>query len=220
MSLADNIRIARENKGLSQDDLADLIEVSQQTIGKIEKGIIKNPRNIKKIASALDVSIDWLLTGGNSQPHSIGVYSETKPVRDFVSMIPVLSITLAARWNQLTMEEKTKMSVSLIPIKGAANAGCITIRLDSESMFNPATVSFEKGCYVTYNPEKKAANGDFVVVSVGDPEDLIVRQLIMEGGVKMLKPLNPQFPCINMPDTCLIHGVVVLKLYPFASDII
>ena len=64
-SLAENLRELREKKGLSQDRLAKLADVANNTIIKIEQGENRNPtlETLKKIANALDVSIDELIKG-------------------------------------------------------------------------------------------------------------------------------------------------------------
>lgn len=60
--LGKNLRSLREKRGLSQDRLAKLADVSNNTIIKIEQGENPNPmlETLKKIASALEVSIDDL----------------------------------------------------------------------------------------------------------------------------------------------------------------
>lgn len=61
--LAKNLRNLREKKGFSQDRLAKLADVANNTIIKIEQGENMNPTldTLKKIAGALDVSIEELL---------------------------------------------------------------------------------------------------------------------------------------------------------------
>ena len=61
--LAKNLRTLREQKGLSQDKLAKLADVANNTIIKIEQGENKNPtlETLKKIAKALEVSIEDLV---------------------------------------------------------------------------------------------------------------------------------------------------------------
>jgi len=58
-----NIRKYRIKKGLSQDKLAKLADVTYTTLVKIESGVNNNPtiKTLKKIANALDVKIDDLL---------------------------------------------------------------------------------------------------------------------------------------------------------------
>ncbi len=59
-----NLKKLREKKGLSQDRLAKLADVANNTIIKIEQGENINPTldTLKKIAKALEISIDVLIT--------------------------------------------------------------------------------------------------------------------------------------------------------------
>ena len=61
--LPKNLKKIREQKGLSQDRLAKLADVANNTIIKIEQGENINPTldTLKKIAKALEVSIDDLI---------------------------------------------------------------------------------------------------------------------------------------------------------------
>jgi len=61
--LSKNLRKLRDKKGLSQDKLAKLADIANNTIIKIEQGENVNPRldTLKKIAKALDVSVDELI---------------------------------------------------------------------------------------------------------------------------------------------------------------
>ena len=61
--LAKKIRELRNKKGLSQEKLARLAEVSYNTVVKIESGESKNPtfQTMVGIAKALGVSLDELV---------------------------------------------------------------------------------------------------------------------------------------------------------------
>ncbi len=58
-----NLRRLRKVKGLSQEKLARLADVANNTIIKIEAGKNQNPTldTLKKIAKALEVSVDELI---------------------------------------------------------------------------------------------------------------------------------------------------------------
>ena len=62
-NLANNIKKLREAKGLSQEKLARLADVANNTLIKMESGENKNPTldTLKKVAKALDVSVDELI---------------------------------------------------------------------------------------------------------------------------------------------------------------
>lgn len=56
-----NLRLARIEKNLSQQELADLVQVTRQTIGLIEKGDYNPTLNLCiKIARTLNKTLDQL----------------------------------------------------------------------------------------------------------------------------------------------------------------
>jgi len=63
--LGQRLKLAREEKGLSQAQLANLVGAAQTTIAKIERGETKLPRRdlIMEIADKLGVSAAHLLFG-------------------------------------------------------------------------------------------------------------------------------------------------------------
>jgi transcriptional regulator with XRE-family HTH domain len=62
-NLAKNVKRLREAKGLSQEKLARLADVANNTLIKMETGENKNPtlETLKKVAKALEVSVDDLI---------------------------------------------------------------------------------------------------------------------------------------------------------------
>jgi transcriptional regulator with XRE-family HTH domain len=61
--LAENIKRIRKKQGLTQEKLARLADISNNTLVKIEMGMAKEPTitTMTKIADALGVSIDELV---------------------------------------------------------------------------------------------------------------------------------------------------------------
>jgi len=62
-NLSKNVKRLREAKGLSQEKLARLADVANNTLIKMETGENKNPtlETLKKVAKALEVSLDEML---------------------------------------------------------------------------------------------------------------------------------------------------------------
>ncbi len=62
-TIAKNIKKLRKQRGLSQDKLSKLADISHNTIIKIESGAIQSPTidTAQKIAKALGVSLDDLI---------------------------------------------------------------------------------------------------------------------------------------------------------------
>ena len=60
--LGDKIKLYRENKKMTQNDLADILEVSSGTISKYESGALApNIESLKKLADFFGITIDELL---------------------------------------------------------------------------------------------------------------------------------------------------------------
>jgi transcriptional regulator with XRE-family HTH domain len=60
MGVGARVRQVRQEKGITQKDLADLSGVCQQMISKLEVGKAQSSANIVRLAVALDVSPAWL----------------------------------------------------------------------------------------------------------------------------------------------------------------
>jgi transcriptional regulator with XRE-family HTH domain len=63
MSISDNIKKYRKKKGLSQDKLAKLADVTHTTLVKLESGANDNPtvKTLQKIAMALGIDLNELV---------------------------------------------------------------------------------------------------------------------------------------------------------------
>ncbi len=70
-TIAERLKHARELAGLTQPELAAKAKVSQGTIGNIETGLRKRPRDLLSIAAALSVTPVWLETGKGQMQSSV-----------------------------------------------------------------------------------------------------------------------------------------------------
>ena len=61
--IGENIKKIRKKKGISQDKLSKLADVTHTTLAKIESGVNNNPtiKTLQKIAKALEVKVDDLI---------------------------------------------------------------------------------------------------------------------------------------------------------------
>lgn len=82
-----NLKKLRLEKGLSQQALADQLEISQQSVYKYENQITEpNIDMLKHITDFFDVSIDYL-TGNSSCAHKIEEVQETELNAEELSLI-------------------------------------------------------------------------------------------------------------------------------------
>lgn len=83
----DNLKKLRLAKGLSQQALADQLQISQQSVYKYENDITEpNIDMLKELADFFDVSIDYL-TGHSSCMHKIEKVKETELNEDELTLI-------------------------------------------------------------------------------------------------------------------------------------
>ena len=69
-SIGDTIKILREERGISQTDVANKIGVSKQTLFKYENGVVQNipTKYIEKLSNLFDVSPGYIM-GRQKQPN-------------------------------------------------------------------------------------------------------------------------------------------------------
>lgn len=71
ITLAERVKAARKRLGMSQRELAEKLNVKQQTISKLESGRSKGTYNLAALSRALDVTADWLLSGKDLDPEKM-----------------------------------------------------------------------------------------------------------------------------------------------------
>ena len=95
-TLADRLRRARKQRGWSQEYLASRADTSQAVIQKIENGKSLRPRNIERIAQALDVRPAWLMFGVNE-----------------VEDLDEEAVQVARAWSRLKEPERSAMKETI-----------------------------------------------------------------------------------------------------------
>ena len=67
MSIAKRMKRIRTERGLSQEKLAEQLNVSRQTVSKWENGLaVPSGDNLNQLGKALGVPVDFLLNGGRA----------------------------------------------------------------------------------------------------------------------------------------------------------
>ena len=83
----ERIRNFRKNRGLSQDELAELASLNRVTVAKYESGKVEpGAQSLGRIADALDVSVDKLL--GRSEPELPNLVGEAAEFHEWLRRDP------------------------------------------------------------------------------------------------------------------------------------
>jgi transcriptional regulator with XRE-family HTH domain len=123
-TIGDRLKQAREALGLSQGDVAGKAGVSQGTIGNLESGLRKNPRELLAIAAAVGVSPVWLKTGKHDAlPATIATDTPAHPLPE-PPEVPgaALPPALATRLAKLSEAQRAAVLRSLAGLLDALEA--------------------------------------------------------------------------------------------------
>lgn len=207
MDIAARLKRLRKEKGLTQADLAELANTTQQTIQRIESRQSKGKRVVEQVAKALEVSPSWLLFG------------EKKDVPSKISspqfrQIPVLSWISAGNGISTEHYDINDISeyVSVPMCLCGPKSYALIIKGDSMECNSPGKKSFLTGEKIVIDPEKMPYSSCFVVALINSQSEAVFKQYFEDGPKHYLKPLNPDYPIVEMTEEMRIIGVVVAHI--------
>lgn len=92
----ETLKILREQKKITQEDLSKEINIKRQCISKYENGIVEpNIETLKKLANFFDVSVDYLI--GYKNQNKIDMSGLTETQKNIIRMTYELNEIDAAR---------------------------------------------------------------------------------------------------------------------------
>ncbi|WP_346827262.1 LexA family protein [Serratia inhibens] len=205
-TVGERIQALRKEKKLSQVSLAKAIGVSNVAISQWERSETE-PKGDNLLALAAELGRDpgYLLYGDEVRGDNISYAGTYKPGKKY----PVLSSVQAGAWAE-AVETYTLSDIDLwlesdIHTQGEA----FWLLVDGDSMTAPAGMSIPEGTYVLFDTGREPINGSLVVAKLSDSNEATFKKLIMDGGVKYLKGLNPAWPLTPINGNCRIIGVAV-----------
>lgn len=153
-SLGERLKLARENKNLSQQEVAERAGMSQPTYYKIESGKTKRTTYLNDLARVLGVSADWLLTGQGS------ITADTPPqaeksniINDLKAQIEAMQsggVLTAEQAHEIVDTVRVAMPTNDVPLISWVAAG-------SWSEVSPVTLDDALGYYP--RPRNLSADG-------------------------------------------------------------
>lgn len=134
--------------------------------------------------------------------------------------IPLISWGEAKNWHQIGYNYKPKGIGDLIPVTAKVSSFAFALRVYGDSMESPSGLSFPEGCIIVAEPEQIPVPGCFVVVTVSQDRGATLKQLVIQGGRRYLKPLNPRYPILEWVPTTMVLGVIkqVILNLPLVMD--
>lgn len=172
MFIGNNIRRARELKGLTQDELAKRMGYkSRSTIARIENGDNDvSQSKLKKFAEILDVSIDFLLDDGKDKASASCPKGVRIPVLGNVAAgIPITAVTDVEDWEE-------------IPEKLASSGTYFALRIKGQSM----EPRIKDGDVVIVRQQSDVDTGDVAIVLVNGDEATVKEVKKLDTGIMLI----------------------------------
>jgi SOS-response transcriptional repressor LexA/predicted DNA-binding transcriptional regulator AlpA len=135
------------------------------------------------------------------------------PGPDIRGRIPLISWVQAGHWSEVVKAFTEEDAEEWLPALRAMSRRAFAIRVEGQSM----EPMFRHGEIIYVDPEVHAEHGKYVVVQLDDEPQATFKSLVIEGGHKFLRPLNPDWPgpkFIPINGNATIIGVVVGKWTP------
>jgi len=197
----------------SQTKFAEAIGFKQASL--VSRLLSDNPGTNKPIGHALARRIEstahlaefWL--DQEQTPHVTGAPHSHYNVTDGPERChnaPILSWVQAGDWHEaITNGDETEHMSCPVPCSNDT----YVLRVRGASM----EPKFREGEYIFVDPRAEARNRSYVIVRMDDDHEATFKQLILEGGRRYLKALNPQWPdqIIEVNGNATICGTVIFR---------
>jgi len=211
-------RVKQRLKELSmtQDMLAKQMEVTLGAIAHYLGGRRTPPtKQFQRLAEILKVDPIWLqygITHDNDPSKPKPYFKEIDPLNP-ITPIPILTWKQIAEIPNLEDIDKLKR-VEYIPHLFTDELGHYGLRIKGDAMTAPSgyMASFREGDIIQVDQAANPRHNDYVVVVLLKAKEAILRQHTVEGGKQYLKPLNPQYPLIEVDNTIRFCGVTVYHI--------
>jgi SOS-response transcriptional repressor LexA len=196
-SIGFRIKKRREDVNLTQEQLGNKIGRSEVTIGSWERNLHQpKGNNLAALASALDCTADYLLTGTTPAPK----------VRHHNFMnLPVIS------WNTLTKADKNLGLGDALDWRATAlrvQDNAYFVRMKDDSMHNPSgSPCIPKDSLVLIEPSTTNKPNSIVLVRLPDNQGVVIKLLVADGPNRYLQSLNPIYQPIIIDNQSSIIGV-------------
>lgn len=175
MSTGANIRRLREQRGLTQEQLGKMVDVSRSTITQWERGWT-TPRmgNVQLLAGALGVSTADIIA--DELPPSNAI----KPATAKPAYAPLLGRVHAGEAQEPdVLQDAVPVPYEIIK----RHPQGYFLQVEGDCMDNV----YPEGCYILIDPEQRPSNGSIAVVSI-DGADYVMRRLYRGANTLILSP--------------------------------
>lgn len=195
----------RKELKLSQMALGKAVGVSNVAISQWERDETA-PRGdaLLSLAAALGCTPDYLIHGGEMD-QNVSFRATNRQRGEY----PVISWVSAGQWSEAIEAYPSPVADRWYGTTVHCSGGSFWLDVRGDSMTAPAGLSIPEGTAILVDPDGVPENGKLVVARLVSQNEATFKKLVIDSGRRYLKPLNPQYPMIEMDEDFQIIGVVV-----------
>jgi SOS-response transcriptional repressor LexA len=194
--LIDNVRELLKIHKMNEAELARQANVPKPTLHKILAGSTEDPRisTLQAIANVFKITVDDLYSPSFTKATRHKIEVQAIPVISWTECLKGVSFIAgltATNWKKWLITENTKKSLYGLVSKSSM-----------ESQFPIGTVFI-------IDPEGIPRDGDLVVVEYPDAEEATLREMAIDGPIKLLLPISNYAEKEKLTDNIQLLGTVV-----------
>lgn len=198
---------------LTQETLARKMGITRGAVTHYLAGRRVPPlRQFQKLAAILKTNPAWLQYGSSDANLS----GSKKTVVKSEAEVPKLNKIPIISWEQTSnFADVAKLSADEIHetlhdfYTDKSHWYALRVKGDSMTATHGHNRSFHEGDIIIVDASKTAIHGNNVIALLPRAKEVTFKQYVIDGGIKYLKPLNTQYPIVQIDDGTYICGVVV-----------
>lgn len=201
--------------GLSQEAFGKRLGVAKAAVSGWERNEVDTLRsdNLLSIQRISGYSATWLETGkGYPKVEMVkdgrGLYNTAEGPQ--VTAVPLISWVQAGQWREVMDNFRPGEGEKPVYTTKRVGPHAFALRVVGDSMENPhGKPTYPEGSVIVVDPDREAVNGSPVIVRLDHSKEATFKMLVIDGGRRSLRPLNPRYPIIQLDEDATICGVVV-----------
>jgi SOS-response transcriptional repressor LexA len=145
----------------------------------------------------------------------LGDQSNVSEINYRFGKVPLISWVQAGSWCEAICNIEVYDADSWLSCPVPISDHGYALKVQGDSMTNPGPGrSYPAGCIIFVDPEAETKTGDRVIARVPRTNEATFKILVEDAGRQFLRPINPQYPIIDITEETHLCGKVVGSFIP------
>lgn len=189
--------------------LAEAIGTDPAVLSQINTGYREMGHDIaRRIEVALELPVGWMDTPKIAE--SPGEYNVRAIAPPTTYQWPLVSWVSAGLRSE-AVEPYENGTAPTMEFEAEPAPDDLALQVKGDSMVRPDGSGFPDGCFIAIRANRRPKNQDFVVVRFANSDEATFKQYVVDGPVRLLKPLNDKYATYPLAPDAIIVGTVCEK---------